>query len=70
MRDLTIKDLLDLVVADVPDAPGRIQKIFEWHFDRVKTMAQWILGAAASLFVTSLISFIVHATYSWGQNGG
>lgn len=57
VHDLTVKDLLDLVVADVPDASGRIEKIFEWHFERVKTTAQWVLGAAASLFVSSLIPF-------------
>jgi hypothetical protein len=40
--------------------------MFEWHFDRVKTKAQWILGAAASLFVSSLIPFIkaeLHLTW-------
>ena len=57
MRTLTIRDLLDLVVADVPDAPGRIQKIFEWHFDRVKSNAQWVLALAASLFVSTLIAY-------------
>jgi len=68
MRDLTVKDLLDLVVADVPDASGRVQKIFEWHFDRVKTIAQWVLGAAASLFVSSLIPFFkAELKLTWWQ---
>lgn len=68
MRELTVKDLLDLIVADVPDAPGRIQKVFEWHFERVKTTAQWVLGAAASLFVSSLIPFFkAELQLSWWQ---
>jgi len=57
MRELSIKDLLDLVVAEVPDAATRIQKMFEWHFERVKVISQWILGATASLFIYILVAF-------------
>jgi hypothetical protein len=55
-RNLSIRDLLDLAVADVAGAEERIEKIFEWHFDRAKTISQWILGAAASLSISVLIS--------------
>ena len=53
---MSIRDLLDLALADVTSAEERIEKIFEWHFDRAKTTSQWILGAAASLSISVLIS--------------
>lgn len=56
MRDLSIKDLVDLVVADVPDGGDRIQKMYDWHFDRVMRTSQWILGIAASLFLSLAVS--------------
>ena len=57
MKDLEITQLIDLVVSDVPDAEGKIQKMFEWHYDRVMTLTQWILGATASLVVAVLVAF-------------
>jgi sterol desaturase/sphingolipid hydroxylase (fatty acid hydroxylase superfamily) len=57
MRDLSITHLIDLVVAEVPDAEERIQKMFEWHFERVMTLSRWILGAAASLVIAVLAAF-------------
>ncbi len=57
MRNLSMKELIDLVVAEVPDAETRIQKMFEWYFERVKITSQWILGATASLFISVLVAF-------------
>ena len=57
MRELRIRELIDLVVAEVPEAEIRIQKMFEWHFERGKITSQWILGIAASLFISLLIAF-------------
>lgn len=58
MLDLKIKDLLDLVVSDVPDAETIIQKMYEWHFDKVKMISQFSVGAAASLFISVLLTFL------------
>lgn len=58
MRDLRMKELIDLVVAEVPDAETRIQKMFEWYFERVKVTSQWILAAAASLSFSVLAAFL------------
>ena len=30
--------------------------MFEWQFDRAKTISQWVLGGAASLSISVLIS--------------
>jgi hypothetical protein len=68
MRDLTIRDLLDLVIADVPKGPERIEKMFEWHFERVKTAAQWTLGAAASVVVASMVPLLkAELLLTWWQ---
>lgn len=58
MRDLTMKDLLDLAEVDVPDAEMRVQKMYEWHFERVKATSQWILGASGALFISLLVAFL------------
>lgn len=58
MLDLKIKDLLDLVVSDVPDAEIKIQKMYEWHFEKVKMISQFSVGAAASLFISALLTFL------------
>lgn len=58
MLDLKIKDLLDLVVSDVPDAEIKIQKMYEWHFEKVKMISQFSIGAAASLFISALLTFL------------
>lgn len=57
MRHLRIKDLIDLVIADVPEGEEKIQKMYEWHFERVKIISQWVLGAAVSLFIAVLVAF-------------
>ena len=57
MRDLSVKELSDLVVADVPDADARIEKMFGWHFERDMAITRWMLGAAAALAVSALVAF-------------
>jgi hypothetical protein len=51
VKDININDLIDLIVADVSDIEGRLQKMFEWHFTRDLEIAKWVLGAAASFAV-------------------
>lgn len=58
MKEVKVKDLVDLAVSDVDSCDLKIQKIYEWYFERIKTSAQWILGAAASLFVALVAAFI------------
>ena len=58
MLDLKIKDIIDLVDAEINDPDVQIQKIFDWHFEKVKLITQISVGAAASLFVAVTITFI------------
>ena len=57
MKDIAIKDIIDLVDSNVPDAELRIEKMFDWHFQRDMTITKWVLGAAASLSVAVLVAF-------------
>lgn len=70
MKELSIKDLVDLVVADVPEAEARIQRMFEWQFDRSMTICQWVFGFTASLFVAVAVAFFrAELEVPWWQIG-
>lgn len=51
MRDLTVKQLLDLTTAEVPDAADHLKQAFEWHFERSMTGVKLLFGVAGSLLV-------------------
>ncbi len=57
MKDVSIKDLLDLVVSNIPDPENIIQKMFEWHLEREITIIKWVLGFAASLTVAGFVAY-------------
>ena len=57
MKDIAIRDIIDLVASEVPNAESRIEKMFDWHFQRDMTITKWVLGAAASLSVAVLVAF-------------
>lgn len=68
MKDISIRDLADLVVSEVPEADSRIEKVFDWHFQRDTMVTKWILGAAASLAVSILIAFFkAEISPNWWQ---
>jgi hypothetical protein len=54
MRDLTVRQLLDLTTAEVPDAAAHLKQAFEWHFERSMTAVKLLFGAAGSLLVAFL----------------
>lgn len=58
MKEVSIRDLADLVESDVPDAASRLQKLFEWRFQQDLEVAKWVLGAAASLAIAALVSYL------------
>ncbi|WP_292371056.1 hypothetical protein [Methanoregula sp. UBA64] len=58
MLDLKIKDLIDLVVADIPESEKRIEKMYDWHFEKIKVLYQISLGISASLFVSIILSYL------------
>jgi hypothetical protein len=51
MQDLTVRQLLDLTTAQVPDAASHLKQAFEWHFERSMTAVRLLFGAAGSLLI-------------------
>ena len=56
MRDISIRELIDLVTAQVSDSESRIQRVYEWHFEREMTICKWVLGLAVSLGLSLLVA--------------
>ena len=70
MKQLLIKDLVDLVVADVPEAEARIQRMFEWQFDRSMKICQWVFGFTASVSIAVAVAFLgTERDIAWWQVG-
>ncbi|EPY7708301.1 hypothetical protein ACN1JM_000342 [Bacillus pacificus] len=70
MKDLSIQEIVELVIAETPDAEDRIQKMYEWHFESVKSLSQWCLGASVSIIVGFFVALFKSATSnepSWWQ---
>lgn len=68
MKDITLKEIIDLVDSDVSDAESRIERMFDWHFQRDMTITKWVLGAAASLSIAVLVAFFkAELSLSWWQ---
>lgn len=58
MRDLTVKDLLDLVDSEAPNPADRIERMYGWHFERSMTAVRLTLGLAATLLVAMLVALV------------
>lgn len=54
MRALQVSDVLDLAAVDSDDVEDRLQKLFEWDFERSMTAIRLIFGAAGSVVVALL----------------
>ncbi|MED3066166.1 hypothetical protein P4310_11480 [Bacillus thuringiensis] len=70
MKDLSIQEIVELVIAETPDAEDRIQKMYEWHFESVKSLSQWCLGASVSIIVGFFVALFKSTTSngpSWWQ---
>ncbi len=57
MRDVTVRNLIDLVLSDTTDPSDRIEKMFEWYFDRAKAIVTWWLGAASSITIALIATY-------------
>lgn len=54
MRSLTVSDVLDLAAVSSDDSEERLQKVFEWDFERSMTSIRLVFGAAGSVVVALL----------------
>ena len=57
MKNLSIKDLIDLVASEAETPETRVEKMFEWEHSRRLEAVKWILTAAAAFFVPFLIAY-------------
>lgn len=68
MRDVSINDLADLVISDIPEPDKRIEKMFDWHFARDLEVTRWVLGVAATVGGALLIAvFKSEISANWWQ---
>jgi hypothetical protein len=58
MRDVALRELIDIVVADVPEPEKRLEKVFDWETSRNLEVAKWVLGASAAVFAAVLVAYL------------
>ena len=58
MKTIQLRQLIDLVAGDVNDSESRIEKVFEWRFERDLVVVRWLLGIAASLALAVVVAFL------------
>jgi formate dehydrogenase maturation protein FdhE len=51
VKALHVGDVLDLASAQSADAEDRLEKLFEWDFERTMTTVRLLFAAAGSLLV-------------------
>lgn len=70
MQDLTVRQLLDLTTAEVPNASEHLKKAFEWHFERSMTGVKLLFGAAGSFLVALIAAALKEdIDVAWWQLG-
>lgn len=58
MKALQVADVLDLAAAESSDAEDRLQKVFEWDFERTMTSARLLFAAAGSVIAVMLAALL------------
>jgi len=68
MQDLTVRQLLELSTAEVPDAADHLKQAFEWHFERSMTSVRLLFGVAGSFLVALIAAALKeHIVVAWWQ---
>lgn len=58
MNELTLRDLMNLASSDVPEAEERLEKMYEWYFDKQMAVAKLYLGAAGSILAAIVVGVL------------
>jgi len=58
MKDIRLKDLLDLATAETANPQEEIQQMYKWHFERGVTASKLVLGSGASLLAGLLLALL------------
>ncbi len=68
MQDISIRELMDLATTKVSNSESRIQRVYEWHFEREMIICKWVLGLAVSLGLSFLVAlFRTESTVGFWQ---
>ena len=58
MIRLTIRELINLVGAEVSEPEARLEKVFDWAHTRRMELVKWVLTASAALFVPVAVAYL------------
>lgn len=58
VHDLRIRDLVDLVAAQVSSAEDSIQQMYAWHFERSMSAARFLVGLAVSILIAMIAAVL------------
>ena len=57
MKDINIKDIIDLATQEVSDPDAELKKVYEWHHERKMMIIKGTVSIAISLIVTLAIAY-------------
>lgn len=55
---ITVRTIMDMVVADPDSAAGHLSKVYDWRYSERVTTAKALVGAASALVLTPLLPFL------------
>ncbi len=58
MKELSVRELLDLVSSGVADGENRIHQMYVWYFERSMTAVKFIFGVSGSILAAVGIAFL------------
>lgn len=56
MKNLLLKDLIDIVASEAQVPEARLEKIYDWVIQRNLEISKWLLGLTATVAATFLIT--------------
>ena len=57
MKDITIKDIIDLATQDVSDPDAELKKVYEWYHERKIMIIKGTISISVSLIIALSIAY-------------
>lgn len=57
MKDINIRDIIDLATQEVSDPDAELKKVYEWHHERKMMIIKGTISIAISLVLTLAIAY-------------
>lgn len=58
MRDLSLRTLFDLAVAEVEDPDKHVLQMYQWHFDRSMFVVRSVLTVTGTLLAALIVGYL------------